>query len=68
MDMKAQQQVKFTIDAKGVTKMEAMGAKGKECLDWTKELQRIMQENDVVSQGKKPEFDMVVNNNGRVNA
>lgn len=62
------QQVKFTIDQKGEVKMEAMGAKGKECLDWTKELQRHMQSADVVNEGKKPEFNMVVNNQGRINA
>lgn len=66
--MRNLQKVQFTISATGETKMEVVGAKGKECLDWTAELQRYLKHNEVQSSGKKPEFDMVVNNQGRVNA
>lgn len=52
------QQVKVTIGKDGNVKMEALGAVGSECKDWTKQLESIMrQKATVTGSGLKPEYN-----------
>ena len=58
------QKVQITIDKKGQVRMEAVGAIGTECENWTKELERnLAARGEVTSSGKKPEYDMVKGSN-----
>lgn len=58
------QQVKITIDKQGEIKMEAVGAVGNECEDWTRQLeQHLSSKGNITGSGKKPEYSMTKGSN-----
>lgn len=53
------EQVKVTIDKNGEIKMEAIGAVGNECENWTRQLEQLLAaKGSITDSGKKPEYHM----------